>query len=108
LTIAGIKEASYVVPKYALMFASPVFKRMFANGMTEKSSGKLVIEDTNPEEFSDFLKAISPKQEHPTRELINGIFPKRNCEFQRPMFSLCSNWLTFTSANHYATVANCI
>jgi hypothetical protein len=42
---------------------------MFTHEMTEKKTGKVVIEDTNPEEFGDFLKAISPKQEHPTRRL---------------------------------------
>jgi hypothetical protein len=36
--------------------------------MTEKSTGKVDIKDTNPDEFGDFLKAISPKQEHPNRE----------------------------------------
>jgi hypothetical protein len=50
------------------MRASPVFQRMFANPMTEKASGKVEIEDTNPEEFGDFLKAISSKQELPNRK----------------------------------------
>jgi hypothetical protein len=62
------EEAPFVVPKYMLMFASPVFQRMFAYEMTEKTTGKVKIKDTTPEEFGDFLKAISPKQEHPNRE----------------------------------------
>jgi hypothetical protein len=41
---------------------------MFASEMTEKSTGKVDIKDTPPGEFSDFLKAISPKQEHPNRK----------------------------------------
>jgi hypothetical protein len=44
---------------------------MLASEMTEKSTGKVEIEDTNAEEFGDFLKAISPKQELPNREFIN-------------------------------------
>jgi hypothetical protein len=74
------KEASFIVPKYVLVQASPVFQRMFANEMTEKASGKVVIEDTNAEEFGDFLKAISPKQEHPNRQFINVNSPKFNYE----------------------------
>jgi hypothetical protein len=41
---------------------------MFAAEMTEKATGEVKIEDTNAKEFGDFLKAISPKQEHPNRE----------------------------------------
>jgi hypothetical protein len=67
-----IGTVSFVVPKHDLMRASPVFQRMFASEMTEKALGKVVIEDTNPEEFGDFLKAISPKQEHPARELFSN------------------------------------
>jgi hypothetical protein len=74
LSIVGTKEASFVVPKYALMFASPVFQRMLTHEMTEKKTGKVEIKDTNPEEFGDFLKAISPKQEHPNRG-FHGNFP---------------------------------
>jgi hypothetical protein len=73
LSIAGTetnKETSFVVPKYALMFASPVFCRMFAYEMTEKTTGKVEIKDTNPDEFGDFLKAISPMQEHPNRKIF--------------------------------------
>jgi hypothetical protein len=70
----GIKEASFVVPKYILMQASPVFKRMFANEMTEKASGIVEIEGTNAEEFGDFLKAISPKQELPNRQFYELLF----------------------------------
>jgi hypothetical protein len=33
-----------------------------------KSTDKIEIKDTNPDEFGDFLKAISPKQEHPNRK----------------------------------------
>jgi hypothetical protein len=40
---------------------------MLANEMTERASGKVVIEETNLQEFCAFLKAISPKQEHPNR-----------------------------------------
>jgi hypothetical protein len=71
LSIAGTEteETSFVIPKLNLIRASPVFRRMFANEMTEKATGKVDIKDTTPEEFSDFLKAISPKQEHPTRRL---------------------------------------
>jgi hypothetical protein len=82
LCVAGTEnedETSFIVPKYALMFASPVFRRMFIDEMTEKTTGKVDIKDTNPEEFGDFLKAISPKQEHPNRELyryINFIIPQ--------------------------------
>jgi hypothetical protein len=65
------KEALFVVPKLDLTRASPVFQRMFANEMTEKSSGNVVIEDTNAEEFGHFLKAISPKQEQPNRKFNN-------------------------------------
>jgi hypothetical protein len=43
---------------------------MFINEMTEKTSGKVEIKDTDPGEFGDFLKAISPKQEHPNREFF--------------------------------------
>jgi hypothetical protein len=70
LCIRGLnsKEALFIVPKYVLTQASLVFQRMLASEMTEKASGKIVIEDTNPEEFGDFLKAISPKQEHPNRQ----------------------------------------
>jgi hypothetical protein len=71
LSIAGTEtdeKTSFVVPKYVLMFASLVFRRMFIDEMTEKTTGKVDIKDTNPEEFGDFLKAISPKQEHPNRE----------------------------------------
>jgi hypothetical protein len=71
LCVAGTdnKNTSFLVPKYVLLNASPVFQRMFANEMTEKTTGKVNIKDTNPEEFGDFLKAISPKQEHPNRKL---------------------------------------
>jgi hypothetical protein len=62
------EEASFIVPKYVLTQASPVFQRMLASEMTEKATGKVEIEDTNAEEFSDFLKAISPKQESPNRQ----------------------------------------
>jgi hypothetical protein len=72
LTIAGKDEdekASFVVPKLDLIRASPVFKRMFTVEMKEKSTGKVDdIKDTNPEEFGEFLKAISPKQKRPNRE----------------------------------------
>jgi hypothetical protein len=69
LNILGTtKKASFVVPKIDLIRASPVFQRMFANEMTERATGKVEIKDTDPEEFGDFLKAISPKQEHPNRE----------------------------------------
>jgi hypothetical protein len=68
LTVAGAEKASFTVPKVDLFRASPVFRRMFTVEMKEKASGKVEeIPDTNPEEFGDFLKAISPKQEHPTR-----------------------------------------
>jgi hypothetical protein len=62
LCIAGTEneETSFVVPKYVLMNASPVFRRMLINEMTEKSTGKVYIKDTNSTEFGDFLKAISP------------------------------------------------
>jgi hypothetical protein len=63
----GEAEASFTVPKYYLMRASDVFHRMFTAEMTEKATGEVKIEDTNAEEFGDFLKAISPKQEHPNR-----------------------------------------
>jgi hypothetical protein len=68
--IKGETEASFTVPKYVLMQASPVFHRMFTAEMTEKATGEVKIEDTNAEEFGDFLKAISPKQEHPNRKTI--------------------------------------
>jgi hypothetical protein len=42
---------------------------MFAYEMTEKTTRKVDIKDTNPEEFGDFLKAISQKQENPNRKL---------------------------------------
>jgi hypothetical protein len=42
---------------------------MFTAEMTEKATGEVKIEDTNAEEFGDFLKAISPKQEHPNRKI---------------------------------------
>jgi hypothetical protein len=67
LCVVGHNKASFVVPKIDLIRASPVFQRMFANDMTEKASGTVEIKDTNPTEFGDFLKAISPKQEHPNR-----------------------------------------
>jgi hypothetical protein len=63
----------YIIPKHDLMRSTPVFQRMFASEMTEKATGKVQIEDTTPEEFGDFLKAISPKQEHPNREFNDGI-----------------------------------
>jgi hypothetical protein len=68
LCVVGPEEVSFVIPKLDLIRASPVFERMFANEMTERATDKVVIEDTNPEEFGDFLKAISPKQELPNRE----------------------------------------
>jgi hypothetical protein len=75
LNILGtIKEASFIVPKHDLMRASPVFRRMFTNDMTEKTTSKVEIKDTNPGEFGDFLKAISPKQEHPNRKFHNNSF----------------------------------
>jgi hypothetical protein len=70
LCIAGNQDEEalqLVVPKVDLMRSSPVFRRMFLNEMTEKATNKVEIKDTNPEEFGDFLKAISPKQEHPNR-----------------------------------------
>jgi hypothetical protein len=63
----GETEASFTLPKLNLMQASPVFHRMFTAEMTEKATGEVKIEDTNADEFGDFLKAISPKQEHPNR-----------------------------------------
>jgi hypothetical protein len=63
----GETEASFTVPKLNLMQASPVFHRMFTAEMTEKATGEVKIEDTSAAEFGDFLKAISPKQEHPNR-----------------------------------------
>jgi hypothetical protein len=69
LTVAGSDETSFTVPKIDLFRASPVFQRMFANEMTEKATGKVdKIKETNPEEFGDFLRAISPKQELPNRQ----------------------------------------
>jgi hypothetical protein len=92
LSIVGTKEASFVIPKLDLIRASPVFQRMFANEMTEKKTGKVEIEDTNPEEFGDFLKAISPKQEHPNREFyLDKFFPYIIHNFQPQMCSPCSN-----------------
>jgi hypothetical protein len=73
-----VNKASFVVPKIDLIRASPVFQRMFANEMTEKASSKVKIKDTNPEEFGDFLKAISPKQQHPNRE-FHGNFLRFSC-----------------------------
>jgi hypothetical protein len=69
LCIVGAEQekTSFVVPKLDLVRTSPVFQRMLASEMTEKALGKVVIEDTNPEEFGDFLKAISPKPEQPNR-----------------------------------------
>jgi hypothetical protein len=74
LTVANSDETtSFTVPKIDLMRASPVFNRMFANEMTERATGKVEkIKDTNPEEFGDFLKAISPKQENPNRVFYEG------------------------------------
>jgi hypothetical protein len=69
LRISGTDEqstASFTVPKQYLMQVSPVFHRMFTAEMTEKA---FKIEGTSAEEFSDFLKAISPKQEHPNRKI---------------------------------------
>jgi hypothetical protein len=68
----GETEASFTVPKLNLMQASPFFHRMLTAEMTEKATGEVNIEDTgtNAEEFGDFLKAISPKQEHPNRESL--------------------------------------
>jgi hypothetical protein len=66
----GETEASFVIPKLNLMQASPVFHRMFTSEMSEKATGEVKIEDTNAEEFGDFLKAISPKQEHPNRKIF--------------------------------------
>jgi hypothetical protein len=75
LSIAGTDaKSSFVVSKHDLMRVSAVFERMFANEMTEKATGKVEIEDTNPEEFGEFLKAISPKQERPNRELCIIIY----------------------------------
>jgi hypothetical protein len=64
----GETEASFTVPKYILIQSSAVFHRMFTSEMTEKATGEVKIEDTNAQEFGDFLKAISPKQEHPNRQ----------------------------------------
>jgi hypothetical protein len=65
----GKTESIFVIPKVNLMQASPVFHRMFTAELTEKVTGEVKIEDTNAEEFGDFLKAISPKQEHPNRKI---------------------------------------
>jgi hypothetical protein len=62
-------EASFTIPKCVLMQASAVFHRMFTAEMTEKATGEVKIKETTAEEFGDFLKAISPKQEHPNREI---------------------------------------
>jgi hypothetical protein len=43
---------------------------MFANDMTEMRTSKVEIKDTNPKDFGDFLKAISPKQENPNRNFF--------------------------------------
>jgi hypothetical protein len=67
LSIDGAEKASFTVPKIDLIRASPVFKQMFTGEMKEKNVGK-VDKGTNPKAFGDFLKAISPKQEHPTRQ----------------------------------------
>jgi hypothetical protein len=63
----GETEASFTVPKLNLMDASAFFNRMFTAEMTETTTGEVKIKDTNAEEFGDFLKAISPKQEYPNR-----------------------------------------
>jgi hypothetical protein len=61
LIIAGAEKASFTVPKVDLFRASPVFRRMFTVEMKEKATGKVEeIPDSNPQEFGDFLKAISP------------------------------------------------
>jgi hypothetical protein len=71
LIIAGAEKASFTVPKVDLFRASPVFRRMFTVEMKEKATGKVEeIPDSNPQEFGDFLKAISPRQEHPNRLLM--------------------------------------
>jgi hypothetical protein len=102
------KEACFIVPKYVLTQASKVFQRMFANEMTEKSSGKVVIEDTNVAEFGDFLKAISPKQELPNRKFYEQLLYQTKSTSQHPMCSLCSNWPTVTIVSCCATVVNFI
>jgi hypothetical protein len=66
----GEAEASFTVPKYYLMRASDVFHRMFTAEMKEEATGEVKIADTTVEEFGDFLKAISPKQEPPNRESL--------------------------------------
>jgi hypothetical protein len=70
LRICGTNKkttAIFTVPKLNLMQASPVFQRMFTAEMTEKKTGEVKMEETNAEEFGDFLKAISAKQEYPNR-----------------------------------------
>jgi hypothetical protein len=69
LCIDGNNDASFVVPKYALMSVSPVFERMFANEMAERAMGRVEnIKEAIPSEFCFFLlRAISPKQELPNR-----------------------------------------
>jgi hypothetical protein len=66
----GEVAASFTIPKLYLVNASPVFHRMFTAEMTEKATGEVKIKDTTAEEFGDFLKAISPKQEHPNRQFL--------------------------------------
>jgi hypothetical protein len=69
LCIDGNNDASFVVPKYALMSASPVFERIFASDMAERAMGRVEnIKEAIPSEFCFFLRAISPKQELPNRE----------------------------------------
>jgi hypothetical protein len=72
LRICGTDDevtASFTVPKLDLVRASAVFHGMFTAEMTEKATGEVKIKETTAEEFGDFLKAISPKQEHPNREI---------------------------------------
>uniref|UniRef100_A0A914HUC8 cytidine deaminase n=1 Tax=Globodera rostochiensis TaxID=31243 RepID=A0A914HUC8_GLORO len=63
----------FTVSKHYLMSVSPVFHKMFSVDMLERAQGEVNLEETNAEEFSAFLEAISPKLAHPNPSTVMGL-----------------------------------
>ena len=53
-----VEEEAFSAHRRLLSASSPIFEAMFASGMEEATSGKVYINDTDPETFRDFLEFV--------------------------------------------------
>ncbi|KAL3090755.1 hypothetical protein niasHT_029974 [Heterodera trifolii] len=71
--VLKVGPEQFTVSKHFLMSVSPVFHKMFSVDMLEKAQGEVSLEETNGEEFSAFLDAISPKMASPNPANVMGM-----------------------------------